>query len=353
VAKRIVFRLGHAFINLLWLAAGMYGGVVTTLLVVKLVAGGDWLPVELFSSFLPLSLLPALILWPVSLWRRRWRLSALLVTAVIAFVVWYGGNFVPSGVPRSSTAATLRLMTYNLHAETNAIAPLAAVIRESQADLVALQEVSPELAQVLSRELSDAYPYQALHPASDNAILGQGVLSRYPIRTDEYWRIALGHQRVEVDLGDESLTLYNTHPVHPFRLREGKLFDSSGHQQEVDVILSRAKRDTGPVIIAGDFNMSDQSSDYQRIAQDFNDAYRERGWGLGFTFPDFAYASALPANLPVMSLFVRPLARLDYVFHSADLQALSAYVVANSGGSDHRPVLAEFSVKSPQISATH
>ncbi len=119
------------------------------------------------------------------------------------------------------------------------------------------------------------------------------------------------------------------------------------------MVLTRAERDTGPILIAGDFNMSDQSSDYQRIAKDYKDAYHERGWGLGFTFPDFAYASALPANLPLMSLLIRPIARLDYVFHNADLQVLSARVIANSGGSDHRPVLTEFSLKSPQISAIH
>ncbi len=221
MAKRIVYRLGRALINSLWLATGAYGAVVTALLVIKLVTSSKWLPVEVFSSFLPLSLLPALILWPVSLWRRRWRMSLLLVTAVITFAAWYGGNFVPQGVPRMSTTATLRFMTYNLHAEANAITPMVTVIRESQADLVAVQELSPEMAQAFTRELSEVYPYQALHPASDNAILGQGVLSRYPIRADEYWRIALGHQRVEVNLPGESLTLYNTHPVHPFRLREG------------------------------------------------------------------------------------------------------------------------------------
>jgi endonuclease/exonuclease/phosphatase (EEP) superfamily protein YafD len=171
------------------------------------------------------------------------------------------------------------------------------------------------------------------------------VLSRYPIQADEYWRIALGHQRVAVELRGVPLILYNTHPVHSFRLREGELFNSEAHQQEVNVVLSRVEHDHGAIIIAGDFNMSDQSSDYLRISQRFKDAYRESGWGLGFTFPDFSHANAMTVNAPLLSMFIRPMARIDYVFHSVDLAARSARVLADSGGSDHRPVLVEFDMQ--------
>ena len=342
--RRRSMQFSRAVFNLFWLTTGAYGLGVTVLLLLKFIAGSAWSPVEAFSSFLPVVLLPALILGPLCLLRRRWRLAASLAAAIVTFVVGYGGSFMPRG-DAAPSATGLRFMTYNLHAETLQLEPMLALIRESKADLVALQELSPEMAQAIEASLATDYPYRALHPSSENPIWGQGVLSRHPIQADEYWRIALGHQRVVLDLQGAPLTLSNTHPVHPFRLREGELFNSDGHRQEVNVVLSRVENDRGAIIIAGDFNMSDQSSTYLRIRQRFNDAYRESGWGLGFTFPDFSYANAMTVDAPLLSMFIRPMARIDYVFHSAELAARSARVLADSGGSDHRPVLVEFDVQ--------
>ncbi len=114
------------------------------------------------------------------------------------------------------------------------------------------------------------------------------------------------------------------------------------HRAEVDEILRRATQDEGAVIIAGDFNMTDQADDYRRLVQQYSDTYREVGWGLGLTFPDCSYACAVPVNASLLKLVGRPLARIDFIFHSADLQPLSARVWPTSGGSDHRPVVVEF-----------
>jgi vancomycin resistance protein VanJ len=219
-----------------------------------------------------------------------------------------------------------------------------ALIREADAALVALQELSPAAAARFADEFADQYPYQALHPNSTNAIWGQGFLSRYPLLSDEYWHINLGHQRVEFQVGDEPVTLYNTHPVHPFFILEGRGFNTQLRAQEISAVLDRAAQDTGAVVIAGDFNMPDQSDDYQRITAQYMDTYREVGWGLGLTFPDFSYANAVPDELPSLSLPIRPLVRLDYIFHSDALTALEARVWPTSGGSDHRPVFARLAI---------
>lgn len=109
-------------------------------------------------------------------------------------------------------------------------------------------------------------------------------------------------------------------------------------------MLDRVAHDSGPVIIVGDFNMSDQSNDYQRITTSLRDTYREIGWGLGFTFPDFSYSNAMPVELHTSFLPLRPVVRLDYVFHNDDLQAVAVKVLPTSGGSDHRPVLAQLAL---------
>lgn len=78
--------------------------------------------------------------------------------------------------------------------------------------------------------------------------------------------------------------------------------------------LRLAANDSGPLMIVGDFNMTDQSADYGQITARYADTYREIGWGMGFTFPDFSTLSAIPGSVSGLG-FIRPLARIDYVFH--------------------------------------
>ena len=98
-------------------------------------------------------------------------------------------------------------------------------------------------------------------------------------------------------------------------------------------------------MIVGDFNMTDQSDDYWRIAARYRDTYREVGWGMGFTFPDFSMVRAIPGRLSMLN-FIRPMARIDYVFHNDDFQAVEAHVWPSSGGSDHRPLYAVLALTS-------
>ena len=348
--KQLAQHVGYAVRHVTWLTAGAYG-IVTALWVVLKALDATWPPVEMIGSSLPLLLLPSLAIVPLSLRRRRWPLALLSLPALLVFLLNYGEFFLPRSAPVKSPAPSLHFLTYNVHAESIHVQPLLDVIRAADADVVALQEVSPALAEELATHLIDRYPYQALHPNLDNPIWGQGVLSRYPIVEDEYWRISLGHQRVKIDRDGSPLVLYNVHPVHPFLLEEGRLFDMQPHRVEVDEILRRATRDTGEVIIAGDFNMTDQADDYQRLAQHFGDTYREVGWGLGFTFPDFTSPNAQPIKTSIFSAIGRPLARIDFIFHSGDLQPVAARVWPTSGGSDHRPILAEFAHDSIQATA--
>ncbi len=340
-----VRRLGYAVSQLAWIAIGCYGVSMMLWLALKLLGAARWSPVELVSDLLPVLLLPALISVPLCVVRRRWRLALVSLPALIALVFGYGVFFLPRTAHAESGAMTFRFLTYNIHAESVQLQPLLDVIRSVAADVVAIQELSPAMADSMATELRDVYPYQALHPNVENAIWGQGVLSRYPIVEDEYWRISLGHQRVKFNINGMPVVLYNTHPVHPFLLRDGAVFNMQPHRNEVDEVLRRVARDTVPIVVAGDFNMTDQVDDYARLTQRLGDTYREVGWGLGLTFPDFSARQTLPFDAPLLERLGRPLARIDFIFHSDDLQALSAQVWPTSGGSDHRPIVAELALR--------
>jgi endonuclease/exonuclease/phosphatase family metal-dependent hydrolase len=90
---------------------------------------------------------------------------------------------------------------------------------------------------------------------------------------------------------------------------------------------------TTPVILAGDLNAPEHSQPYALVAAHLENAHRAAGSGLGFTYPSSAVRllGAVPAF---------PVVRIDHVFFSRHFVALRADTLEDSGGSDHRPVLA-------------
>jgi endonuclease/exonuclease/phosphatase (EEP) superfamily protein YafD len=266
----------------------------------------------LIESVLQLLMFPVLVLFPLCLLLRRWRVVLLLLPVLILFFFAYGRFLLPR-VDVDGDGSSLRVLTFNIQAPEQEIDPILDVIRDVNADVVAIQELNSAVAGALENQLSETYPHQALHPRDqDNA--GQGVLSRFPIVDDEYWRNdfleeKLGHQRIP-----------------PYAPDRG--FNADNHTQELIELLDRAANVSNPVILTGDFNMTDAFDMYHRITETYSDAYAAVGTiGFGFTLPRVS-RSPLP-----------PLFRIDYVFYDRAFVGVEAHVWSESGGSDHLPVL--------------
>jgi vancomycin resistance protein VanJ len=319
-----------------------YGLTLIAILLLKLTVGERWVVVALVNSVLHLALVPSLVFLPMCLLWRRWRLGLLILPSALAFILAFGVFFLPLSVRTANPASSmsqLTLLTYNLASRDQNLEEAIIIIREANADIVNLQELSEGAAVRFSADFASEYPYQALHPQTGEPIPGQGILSRYPITADEYWRIHLGHQRVQIDMNSTTITVYNPHPIQPL-VRDGFALRT----EEITDLLARAEGDAGPLILAGDFNMTDQSEDYGRVASRYTDAYREAGWGLGLTFPANApYFQTIPFQIPGPPW---PLVRIDYIFHNSFFQALEAQVWPTSGGSDHRPLFARLALVS-------
>lgn len=106
----------------------------------------------------------------------------------------------------------------------------------------------------------------------------------------------------------------------------------------------RAKEAVGTVLVIGDLNLTDQTRAYATVTETLQDAFREAGWGFGFTFPHVHRIGNLLPSTPGISVipFPGPLVRLDYILHSDDMVAESARVGC-AGGSDHCYVVARLS----------
>jgi vancomycin resistance protein VanJ len=282
-------------------------------------------------SILYLLVLPSFVLLPLFLYLRRGRWTIGLIPLMVAFLIAYGGFFLPRTQIPPEDGADLRILTFNIQIPENEnIIPIVKVIEASQADVVAVQELSQSAADKMAAALSAQYPYQALHP-QEYGPAGQGLLSRYPITDETYWRYtqydwSFGHQRVVLEIDGASVVIFNIHPVPFYTPARGLHTDR--HLLVLLDLMERTLADTIPVILLGDFNITDQSHIYQQITDPYTDAYRAVGEiGFGFTYP--ADRKWLP-----------PFVRIDFIFYSNEWTGVSAQVWPDSGGSDHAPLLA-------------
>ncbi len=144
--------------------------------------------IGMIKSAIHLLLILSVFLLLLCLLLRRWRLSLILLPALIAFVISYGVFFLPRSREVSASVPDIRILTFNLQApDQDHVDSVMEIIREADADIVAVQELSIPAADRFAADLSDLYPYRAFHPR-ESGHLGQGMMSRYPIRADDYWR---------------------------------------------------------------------------------------------------------------------------------------------------------------------
>jgi vancomycin resistance protein VanJ len=310
-------------------------------LVLHWVFGDRWWWLFLLNTFaVYLFLLLPLPLVVAAITRRRPMVIG-LVGIVVAWVFLYGRLFLPSLTWRQATGPQITVMTtntlgYNAHPEG-----VIASIRASDADVIALQELNPGVAEAIHQGLGDAYPYQALTP--EIGVTGMGVISRYPLEAtgveiEGIW--VGGPQILELAWEGREITLVNFHAIPPGPLNAANLERTvRERERQIGTLMAFADSRSEPVIVMGDLNVTDRSAAYREMAASLQDAWVKRGWGFGHTFPGAASpGSSRPTvgGLPVPKWLLR----LDYVLCSEHWRVERAWIGQWDGVSDHRPVVA-------------
>ncbi|MSP14364.1 MAG: hypothetical protein EXR62_15605 [Chloroflexi bacterium] len=302
----------------------------------------EWPPIlSLANSFLPFLFLPLIFVLPVSFLTRS-KIAALGSVSVLAiFIFVYGPFFLPRfETQRALVNRPLTFVNYNLSPAYPEAGLLLAALRAESADIVALEELSPPLASSLREQSRILYPYQIIEPEISTTAL----LSRYPILRSAWLKLA-GQERpvihATIDVNSVEIEVLAIHPPPPglswFRsslLPTGQYNDG---ESEINELIQRLAVLNKPLVVLGDFNLSDQSHAYTQMTKVFKDAFREAGWGFGFTFPnDVTLEQTRIGQVSVPGPFVR----LDYIFYSADFRAQEAHVTCKSG-SDHCYLVAQ------------
>ncbi len=311
----------------------LYAASLIAYFLLRTFTPGYYWPVELISIAIHWLLLMGIFLLPFALWKRHRPAVALLGVCSVMFLWLFGGLFLPQSIrvsnhPSGSYSRKLTVMTYNLG---NGIAPtehLTEVIVSSNADIVAIQEMTAAQIPGLKSTLQVPYPYQVFHGAE---IPGIGLLSKYPIVQHEVLIMQGSHPYLIgiLQLGEESLRVIVAHPSVAF----GPGAPQSPTRADIPMLAELAVEGEKTIVL-GDLNFTDQNEGYDLlISAGLMDTFRAAGYGFGFTYPQRTWSGK-----PFL-----PLIRIDFILVTKDLHPLNAWV-GSDGGSDHLPMLAELSL---------
>ncbi|AFM15291.1 hypothetical protein Mycch_0471 [Mycolicibacterium chubuense NBB4] len=259
---------------------------------------------------------------------RRW-LLAVVALAVTAALVWVYVPRFQSPPPSAVAAVEVRVLTTNLGLG-QAVPSAYVALAKNSADVVAVQEMTPEAARGLSAAGMDAaFPYRVVLPAPRAA--GIGIWSRHPIvnsgRIDGYTLPMLG-ARIRIPGVAVDTTVLALHLGGPWPQPIGQW---AADIRRLPDTLGEVGRSAGAgaVIVAGDFNATADLAPFRRLLDGgYRDAAVEAGAGLTPTYP--------------ADWFGPPLIGIDHVLVK-NCAASSARTVQVTG-SDHRGLIATLRV---------
>jgi endonuclease/exonuclease/phosphatase (EEP) superfamily protein YafD len=236
-------------------------------------------------------------------------------------------------LPGSSEGELLRVMSCNCCGDRLDVERLATLIRETQTDVVLLQECHSSIA-------------QAVAPPGWSVDNGWGlcIVSRYPFRQVDVlrrkppggWFDMCAHYRVETPHG--AVDLFNVHLTTPRKALTTALMHNRTTPVELDansavrrfesrVISQCIFEHKASAIIAGDFNLPPESAIFRQYWSEYQDAFSTAGVGWGYT--KFTRWHGV---------------RIDHILAGSDWRVERSWIGPNVG-SDHRPLIAELRLK--------
>ncbi|GEO21146.1 endonuclease/exonuclease/phosphatase family protein [Cyclobacterium qasimii] len=226
-------------------------------------------------------------------------------------------------------AQSLKVISYNIHHgadknEVNTLEEMGAYIKRSQADLVGLQEVDSmcnrsgnvDQMKVLA-EITGMHYVFLRHFAYDGGAYGLGILSKYPINSQQNGKITSMKNGEKKSLGllGARISLPNGQQLDFATVHYA--LDQSTRMIQAAETLDFFKKDV-PVVLTGDFNALPGTDEMKLLSQQFKMADEN----LGFTFPT-----------------INPVKKIDFIWTSKkNLEKANRVHIPSIHWSDHLPL---------------
>ncbi len=262
----------------------------------------------------------------------------ILLTVFLQLLATFASPATQAGEPAEAAPQRLRVLSYNIHHGEGMdgkldLERIARVIKDADADLVALQEVDKGVKRTdgidepaVLAELTGMHAVFEKNIDFQGGEYGNAVLSRLPV--EQYKNHPLprsnpteqrGVLEVHISVAGRPIVFYATH--FDYHGDDGERLASAGLLRG---LLEDA--DTQTAIVAGDLNALPDSPTMKLIREFLTDTHNPQA-GEGHTYP---------ADQPDR--------RIDYILHTpaAGLKSLECRVTDEPAASDHRPLLTVF-----------
>jgi endonuclease/exonuclease/phosphatase (EEP) superfamily protein YafD len=324
----------------------IYSAIVLLWFVSRLFLGDRFWWLYVINSLALYLFIPLPVMWVLSYFLRKKLLHLLTILITIIGLQSFGLLFLPKIAWVRPSSTGFSVMTYNVFGYNDNISGVLDSIKSSGADVVAIQELSHDLAEALETDLVSDYPHQVLRPHAD--VCGMGIISKFPIglvQSPLKSPNCVQYQFVELDVDGTVVLLLNFHAISPRHNLDKRMIARTIpiRESQAGDMAEVVRKQSDPVIVAGDLNATDRNSVYRILSKGLEDVWLEGGWGPGHTFPgDDSPRSSRPK---IMGRHVpKWLFRIDYIFHSKQLRTKRAWIGPWDGKSDHRPVVARLSI---------
>lgn len=304
-----------------WLGVKTAVGVLSAATLVGFL-GRQWWLFDMFSHFRLQYFWLLLLLALVAGLRGRWRLGAIAtafatvnLTLLLPFYIQP-----PTAEAAAPTTATLKVLSANVFYHNRTPEMVIDYVHKVDPDIIVFLEMTPR-HEIAFKALMAEYPYVLKAGPYDTMLL-----SRVPALALHHNDFGNGGRHyVVADLlfNGQPFTLIGMHAASPVsadavNLRNREL----AHMAEVAAAASN------PVIVVGDLNTSPWSPNFQAFLSASGLRDGRRGFGINTTWPDFGP----PLHIPI-----------DHFVASPEVQVKN-FSVGDFIGSDHRPILIEFSI---------
>ena len=243
---------------------------------------------------------------------------------------------------RSPAGPHSRVLTYNVNWGAPQPDLALEIIKESNAEIICLQETTPEWESYLRASVAREYPFMGFRSSKGRMGGGLAFLSKVPMQEVAYIPSNTGWfdgwiTAFETKIG--RIQVLNVHLRPPVGDRgswtvSGYLFTGDERLKELQRCF-KARVPGLAMIVAGDFNDTDSSTPVKWLQnQGFTDALLE----FDRYSPTWKWSLGL---IPIRR-------RMDHIVYSRDLSCCAAAVL-HAGASDHFPVVATFEKNSGQV----
>jgi endonuclease/exonuclease/phosphatase family metal-dependent hydrolase len=293
------------------------------------------------------------------IYRKRW--SAVIPLFVIVLGWTHFTQYFALGFNAGETITTeMKVMSYNVryfnrynwNKDPDAALGILEMIQKEDIDIICFQEFhvrkNEGITLSLLKSKLSSFPYFYIHEKGNLAIF-----SKYKITQSKDIDFTVSGSATafysDIKMGRENVRIFNCHlESNRFKKEDYDFINNLKKNAEEKNIegargitrrlayafkkraiqadkMSKLIQDCPyRVIVCGDFNDSPISYSYKKIRGDLNDAFIEKGFGLGSTYiGDF------------------PSYRIDYIFHSDDLECISFKKIKRKY-SDHFPIITAF-----------